>query len=150
MQLASKDLRRFNRKVDDSGACHEWTGATNRDGYGRFWVNGRHHLAHRAAYAIAHSHAPEVVRHTCDNPSCVNPKHLRGGTQADNIEDRQRRDRQAKGSQNGRSKLTAEDVRELRRRKKETDATYKELAQECGVSHYTVKDAVLGNTWSHV
>ncbi|QGF19671.1 HNH homing endonuclease [Pectobacterium phage MA2] len=37
-----------------------------------------------------------VVRHTCDNPRCVNPEHLIGGTKADNNKDRADRGRSAK------------------------------------------------------
>lgn len=37
-----------------------------------------------------------VVRHTCDNPRCINPDHLIGGTKADNNRDRVVRGRSAK------------------------------------------------------
>ncbi|MFB6098871.1 MAG: HNH endonuclease [Salinibacter sp.] len=47
---------------------------------------------HRVAYYIEHAELPDVVRHTCDNPSGVNPTHLKEGTQRDNIRDRQAKD----------------------------------------------------------
>ena len=51
---------------------------------------------HRLAFHDRHGYLPEVVRHSCDNPRCVNPDHLEGGTQLDNIADRVARGRSAK------------------------------------------------------
>lgn len=69
--------------------CVEYTGTRNRDGYGVLpkAVDGSR-LAHRAALA-EHLGRPVVgiVRHSCDNPPCINPSHLSEGTQADNVAD---------------------------------------------------------------
>lgn len=90
------------------------------------------------------------MRHTCDNPSCVNSEHLDSGTQRQNIEDRQRRDRQAEGSRNGRSKLDEEAVRSLRRRYADEDVTYRTLADEYDMNHRSIAAAIKGDTWAHV
>ena len=150
--LTACGKERFFNKVNQGqpDECWEWQAGTDRDGYGRFWLDGRHEQAHRVAYCIENGELPEVVRHACDNPSCCNPAHLEGGTQKDNMRDRCRRDCTAKGSHNGRAKLDAETVRELRRRQKREDVTYQNLAEEVGVSYWTVKDAILGKTWAHV
>lgn len=150
MNIDKDDRARFEVKVDRTDDCHEWQSHRDRDGYGRFWLNGGHEQAHRVAYFIENGELPPVVRHDCDNPSCVNPDHLRGGTRLDNIRDRQARDRQAKGQRNGRAKLDEETVIELRRRKKKEDVTYRELAKEMGVSRAAVAEAVRGETWKHV
>lgn len=73
--------------------CIEWTGAKTPRGYGNQWFQGKQHGAHRVAYYEATGIWPEVVRHTCDNPPCINPEHLVPGTQADNMHDRMDRGR---------------------------------------------------------
>ena len=80
------------KRVND---CWPWRGATNK-GYGEFSVGTSvHMLAHRFSYYMEHGSLPVdlVVRHKCDNPSCVNPHHLTLGTQADNIHDAMERGR---------------------------------------------------------
>lgn len=83
---------------------------TNEDGYGDIQYYNeddkkRHCLAHRLSYEVANNttiSSDELVLHSCDNPGCVNPKHLRLGTHQENIQDRDSRNRQAKGKSNGR------------------------------------------------
>lgn len=61
--------------------------------------------AHRVVYMVYHNidlTTDQVIRHKCDNPSCININHLLIGTQADNIKDKVERNRQATGSKNGR------------------------------------------------
>ena len=74
---------------------------------------------HRKVYYEATGELPEVVRHKCDNPRCINPDHLEGGTQKDNMQDCVRRKRLGDsrnfGSANGRTVLTSEDVRAIRK-----------------------------------
>lgn len=91
----------FDKKVDrgaDAGGCWKWTGCTDGRGYGKFTAAGIQMRAHRAALAFAGTHVPDdlVVRHDCDNTLCVNPDHLRLGTQADNVADTIRRGRHAR------------------------------------------------------
>jgi len=86
---------RFWSKVDVRGPdeCWPWRAARYENGYGQFYVGNKHGGAHRMAYYLATGEKPEVVRHTCDNPPCCNPKHLLGGTHADNAHDREERGR---------------------------------------------------------
>lgn len=71
--------------------CIEWSGLRFSTGYGRMTNSERvrtgHLYAHRWIYELFYGSRPEVVMHTCDNPPCVHPLHLRGGTTRDNIRD---------------------------------------------------------------
>ena len=73
----------------ETGQCLEWQGLGGSNGYGQISINGEKISAHKLAYALMVGNVPAgtVVMHTCDNPRCVNPNHLRLGTQADNIFD---------------------------------------------------------------
>ena len=89
--------QRFLDKVlipDDQRACWEWQASKNSSGYGQPTVKSKKVLAHRYSYLMFNGN-PEglVVRHSCDNPGCVNPNHLLLGTIADNNRDRDLRGR---------------------------------------------------------
>ena len=108
---------RFWSKVDPapSECCWEWTAGKFTEGYGSFRLNTKMLKAHRVAYTLTKGEIPDglIVRHTCDNRLCCNPDHLILGTHADNMTDMTERNRQAKGEQNGRCKLTAKQVMEI-------------------------------------
>lgn len=72
------------RGSDDE--CWLWQGGKAR-GYGQLSFLKHPHRAHRVRFALDHGWLPEVVMHACDNRPCVNPAHLKGGTQLDNMRD---------------------------------------------------------------
>ena len=84
--LTFDDVWRFNLNVDKSGDCWIWEAKQNGDGYGLIKIKGKVYLTHRVAWRIFHKEDPGAVRllHSCNNPSCVNPVHLRKGSQAEN------------------------------------------------------------------
>jgi len=87
-------------------------------GYATAWLNGSTTTLHRKVYFEATGELPEVVRHSCDNPRCINRAHLVGGTQVDNMADMRERgrsgDRRNFGEQNGRTIISAADVARIR------------------------------------
>jgi len=75
------------------GQCWAWIGPTDQNGYGNIDLDGAKNgriKVHRLSWEISKGPIPKgkVVMHICDNPNCVNPAHLRIGTQKDNIRDR--------------------------------------------------------------
>jgi len=116
-------------------------------------------LAHRVAWKLEYGRIPDglidygwaplCVLHKCDNPPCVNPNHLFLGTHAANMLDRDEKNRQPRGEQNGQSKLTDDDVPRIRRDYAD-DMTMKEIAKKFGVWPSTIYYVLRGVTWKHV
>lgn len=128
--------------VTDDGACWIWTG--NRNGkYGKY----RGIRAHRLAYELVNGEIPEslLIRHTCDNPLCCNPRHLLPGTSQDNTNDAIERNRFAKGERHGNTKLTAAQVDEIRRNP--DGKSGRELAFQFRVSPATISYIRSGRSW---
>lgn len=80
--------------------CVEHTGHRNEDGYGTVWYKGKHWKAHRLAWTLEVGSIPDglFVLHLCDNPACINVKHLVLGTHGDNMADRNAKGRQDRPS----------------------------------------------------
>lgn len=84
---------RFWSNVDTSGgadACWPWTACRRRKGYGAFTVASRLMVASRLAWMSHHKEEiPEglFVLHSCHNPPCCNPAHLRVGTAKENTQE---------------------------------------------------------------
>ena len=78
---------KVDRRTPDE--CWPWTGKVNENGYGGTSFGGRHVLAHRLAYTLAVGPIPEGLglMHSCDNPPCCNPAHLKPGTCMENVRD---------------------------------------------------------------
>lgn len=156
--LADPTLRaRFWTKVEKRGPdeCWNWTGATRAGRYGSIRVGGKHGpmiAAHRIQMVWAgHDLTGRVVLHRCDNGMCVNPAHLRIGTQLDNIEDMNRKGRGVvpKGPDNGNAVLTEDDVRRIRRRLAKGEGPAK-VARALGFHHLTVYKVAAGISYQNV
>jgi len=119
MNLKQNDIDRFWSKVEVKGSDDCWTIPTlkgNRNGYKPFvlYDKGRQYrLAHRVSAAIAGMDIEgKLVCHHCDNPACVNPKHLFVGTNLDNMMDKVSKGRQSCGPEHQRK--TREGMRRWR------------------------------------
>jgi hypothetical protein len=94
---------RFWAKVAKTDGCWEWTGARTSPGWhGRMMVNRRCITASRISWEMAYGPIPPglYVLHACDNPGCVNPKHLMLGTIQANMVDAGRKARLGTGKNN--------------------------------------------------
>lgn len=162
----TRDAVRFWSRVDRRGPdeCWLWTGARNARGYGVFGLRNKKVLASRFALWGGHGPAGRVAMHRCDNPPCCNPAHLIDATQDANMLDATAKGRMARGEQSGawtkpekrrrgedhgNSKLTAEDVRDIRRRAADGERI-KVIADTHRMSAAHIRAIVKREAWSHV
>ena len=135
--------------------CWIWLKYKNHSGYGVYGrtVRGKTKLflAHRLSWMLYKGKIPKgmCVCHTCDNPPCVNPNHLFLGTQLKNIQDRTKKERSAKGSNNiGNKKLTEEQVKNIK--KSFNKSTIKEIAQKYNTHISTIYSIKYKKTWGYI
>jgi lambda repressor-like predicted transcriptional regulator len=126
--------------------CWLWQAAINSEGYGQFSFGGRLRGAHVVATLLSGCGPCEVVRHICNTPACVNPNHLLTGTTLDNVQHRVACGRSAHGEGNGRSKLTADQVKLIR----QADLPIATLARQYGVDPKTIRSILTRKTWKHI
>jgi len=149
-------LASFLNKLVKDDNCLEWKAAKNDRGYGQFFVDEKVVYAHRWIYEQVYGPIPDGydVCHHCDNPSCVRPQHLFAGTRLDNVRDMDSKGRGSytahAGSRHGMSKLTEEDVVEIRRQYAMGQYTYQEIAAYYDVGWTTIQKIVTRTTWTHV
>jgi hypothetical protein len=77
--------RRLWDRIDASGPCWLWTGASS-NGYGHICVDYKRHLVHRFVYEMLVGPIPRglTLDHLCRVPLCCNPDHLEPVTHAEN------------------------------------------------------------------
>jgi hypothetical protein len=141
-------LDRFWRNTIKGDGCWLWIGPKDDFGYGRLRNGARRVRAHRLSYEMFRCSIPadKFVLHSCDNPACVNPEHLRVGTALENVQDKVHRYRQTKGEASPWAKLQTEQVIAI----KSADGTDRALAQQYGVSHSVISAIRRGVKWKHI
>lgn len=144
-------VEKFWKLVDkrSEDECWPWLGAFDKDGYGQIWngYTGKMERAHRVSARLhLGDETGKVVCHKCDNPQCTNPNHLFFGTHLDNQNDKVAKQRHAKGESQGNSKLTEDDVAEIRARINED---YRTLCNDFQLAPSTVYRIWNGQSWAH-
>ncbi len=142
--------KHVNKKSDEE--CWEWIGYKDKGGYGTIRFRNKQAYAHRLIYEIVCGKISEglSVLHTCDNPSCVNPKHLFLGTQQDNINDAVAKKRMAVGSHHGMSKLVENEAKEIRKLYSTGLYSQRKLGKMFCVDQHQIYCIVNYKTWKNI
>lgn len=151
-------IDRFMPKVQpvtESG-CWLWMAHLQNNGYGQFWDGDLVVLAHRASYSMFVGPIGDLdVLHKCDVPCCVNPGHLFLGTHKENMEDMAKKGRSSRtwkvrGSDATPSRLSADQVLEIRRLYATGAYSQRSLARQFGVSQPAIKCITKRQVWRHI
>lgn len=145
--LAEPDRFWSRVEVGAFDECWPWKLCRNADGYGRFAILHKPHLAHRMAFFLVHHRWPvPIALHGCDHPPCcnaANPEHVHEGTPADNSREMVARGRQAFTGR----KLTDQQAAEVRARA-HAGELLRDLAQELGVAENAICRIARGETYA--
>lgn len=161
-------IARLEQAAEGSRECIIWPRKLDKHGRGRIWHDGKLMLASRWVWERTNGPIPmgKLVCHHCDNPSCINLKHLYVGTHADNMRDMRERKRSfgatqreriteigrqlglrntwARGSGNPKAKLTVEQVKAIQCDARQTRL----LVAEYGVNRATIQRIRNGTAWT--
>jgi hypothetical protein len=132
-----------------SDDCLLWPYRLNNKGYGLAVIGGKQKTAPRWMCILAHGWpvAPRTdSAHSCGNPACVNPNHLRWATRTENMADKVLHGTTNRGERNWRTRLTAEDVKAIRAAPPDLAA----LMEKYGMSKHGLSKIRSGNRWKHI
>jgi len=155
--MSKKDIQRFMGKIDftlDEDKCWEWNAGKFKDMYGTFWCNDESFLAHRISFYLRTRQDIEekLIIHSCHNTSCVNPNHLSIGTPTKNVQQSYDKNGKegVKGSRNKLSKLTEEQVYEIRLLGKTRNWIQQEIADKFNINRSNISYILSRKTWTHI
>lgn len=158
MDITSRQLDNFWRKVSVKkfDECWEWQGARNKIRpqltYGWFRLGNRMRLAHCVSWIINCGDIPKElhVLHKCDNPPCVNPRHLWLGTQQENVKDMFSKGRKNhKGENHPQSKLKEKQVEKIKTMYRAGNHSYTELACIFQMSKGAINHILNSRSWKY-
>ena len=142
--LPLSDFSDRTMPVPESG-CLVWMGSIEKNGYGRFFVDGHPYYAHRGSWELHRGAIPVGMHvcHKCDVPSCINPNHLFLGTHTDNMADKAAKGRSSSG---GRRKLSLDTIIAIRADRRSGSI----IAAEYGIRRSHVNRIRSGAAWARL
>lgn len=156
MKIEQKYIDRFKTKFKKMpSGCWIWQNGLTISGYGQYPIRVKNipttFRAHRFSYLIYKGNIKNLcVLHKCDNPACVNHKHLFLGTHADNIKDKCNKKRQAMGKKTNITKYTKKQVLKIR---KEYTGEYGNmwfLAEKYNIPYASIWSFIRRRNWKHI
>lgn len=128
--------------------CWLWSKHHDKDGYPKYLGEP----VQRILWEITRQRKIEpnyVIRHTCDNPNCINPFHLLSGSQADNAKDKVIRGRSITCEAHSSTHLKNTDIPIIFENYINGMSMLK-ISKMFNVTEPTIRDILYGNTWKPV
>jgi hypothetical protein len=148
------------------GECLIWTGRVDRDGLPRSDFRGKRNcLVRRIVYQLSRADIPNEMSIVmkCRNKNCVLVSHMQlltknalkvrlanSAANGDRSGARLHPECRLRGESHGSSKLTTDDVIEIRLRYAQKAVTQCELAAEYGITQTAISHIIRRKTWAHV
>lgn len=131
--------------INESGCYICVSHAKNRNGYYKIKRYSKSIDLHVWIYKVFNGRIEDknIVRHTCNNRGCINPKHLITGTYRDNYNDMVK-------SGISKNKLNINDVKQIKWYLKNTDLKHYEIAEIFSINVDRVSKISSGLTWKNV
>lgn len=131
--------------------CLLWPFSHDPDGYGYLQAKRQRRCWRVHRWVCEKTHGPKTcpthgALHSCGNPKCVNPKHLRWGPPAENSADMRVHGTDPTGERNPAAKITAEVAVEIYN----AEGTLSSIGNRYGISKGHVSNIKRGWVWWHV
>lgn len=127
-------IARHISERDEETGCIVWTGSKTKKGYGQVGYKRQTVRTHRLVYQAIKGITVGSVMHLCNNPICLNPDHLKAGTNAENTAYRDLCGNTLSGTDNPACRYTTQTIIEVRKLILKGGMTQQKIAQMCGVS----------------